>query len=245
MLRRVARVGDTLVEAVLYGSVGGEELGAALRLLGEAYADGGPGLVELRLYPDEALMEAVVSGLAAEAGVAAGAGFELFAHEAWSGVPRIHAVAPALLRGPMYEALFVHEAVHSLLHGSLEYYMAEPGVDAFLYYVAATTVKDLEVHGYMARRGLLGRLRLLQGYWLRVLGEGGYSVLDVLRALTVWAAVGEGPPGLLREALGARLEKLYAWMRTVLEEWQRKGTRPWAKRLELLGLLEGLGLALY
>lgn len=86
-------------------------------------------------------------------------------HEAWSGWPRIHVDYErcSKLDAGLLEALLLHEAAHSILHGSRSYYLLKAdrglletlGLDYALevLYLASTVIKDLEVHGYLVREG--------------------------------------------------------------------------------------------
>lgn len=91
-------------------------------------------------------------------------------HEAWRGYPRIH-ISVEDLQGYSQEiirTLIVHEAAHSLLHGSLKYYFVSIiGTDDEVIssldqqalvkavYFASTAIKDLDVSAFLVSKGLI------------------------------------------------------------------------------------------
>jgi len=241
---RPRRVAGTVVAVHLYGrGLGGLEE-ASLRVLERVYRVEGPGYVELHLYPGRAVMEANLSRLALEAGVAVDAEYVLV-HEAWAGVPRIHVPLEAL-SGDFFEAMLGHEGVHSVLHGGLEYYMVEPpGHDAaglLAAQLAATAVKDLEVHGWAAAHGLGWLLEGQKGYWSRILPRlacrGPGELGDALRGSTAWLAAGEEPP--LPQGCAERLAPALGLLRELLATWRSGGPRPWGRVAEAAGLVRRL-----
>lgn len=86
-------------------------------------------------------------------------------HEAWRGWPRIHVDYEKCgsLEPGYVEALLLHEAAHSVLHGSPLYYLVDIDqqlIDSlgFEYaaktiYLASTVVKDLDVHKFLVEHG--------------------------------------------------------------------------------------------
>lgn len=129
-------------------------------------------LVYLYVYKSWSSLEAAMLKEAMELGVASSPLHEKFfaTHDAWLGTPRImvstermEAVADSVKEGGL-----MHEAAHSILHGSLEYYtLAVPQalldlaleqgftkqliVD--LTYLLSIAVKDFEVTSYLASKG--------------------------------------------------------------------------------------------
>lgn len=203
---------------------------AALRRVYERV--GGEGFVELIIHESREAMETFLRQEADRMGVAVDASFPVV-HEAWTGVPRIHIVPKELRQlGDVGKAFLVHEAFHSILHGSLEYYVVTlPSSDDagwLAAYIAATSIKDLEVHMYMKRYRFDEELLLEKDYWERTLGNewrcsSPEELGDVLRAATIWIVLGEEPP-LSRECPGKikGLIKLY-------EELARLDKRPWSR----------------
>lgn len=250
---RLRRLGGTVVAVHVYGAGLEDFEDWSLEVLQGVYQTAGseaPGLVELHLYPDHATMEAVLSVEARRAGVVIDASY-LVMHEAWTGIPRIHA-SLELLHRPQLQArsLLGHEAVHSVLHGGLEYYVLElPAtgpLGAVAAQVAATAVKDLEVHEWSRRRGLKWLLEGQREYWGPVLPGltcGSVEELgDALRASTAWLVEGMNPP--LSPWCRKHLEPLWGALEELLEEWRSGTGRPWrhasgVARL-VLGALEGL-----
>jgi len=231
---RLRRAASTRVAVYHYGAGLGWLEEASLSVLRRVYGAAGgeaPGFVELHLYPSRGVMEAALFRLSAEAGAAVEAGYELV-YEAWSGVPRIHVPAEAG-RGGFFEALLGHEAVHSVLHAGLGFYLVEPPSPSRLgllaAQLAAAAVKDLEVHGWAALRGLGWLLRGEAGYWEPLLrgmrcGNAG-EVGDAARAATVWLAAGGEPP--LTPSCRRRLGRVLSLLSALLSSWLRGGERPW------------------
>ncbi len=158
-----------------------------------------------------------------------------FFYEAYEDVPRIHVVAEdaMLLPRSVRRAMAAHEAVHSILHPSREYYLAPSG-NLLVYHAAYTTVKDLEVHLWMAKHGFRAELLELRGYWDSV-GTGcglAEELLDEARRLTVYVALGEKPD----ERCGVITRRLYE----ALVELSGCAPRPWGCRDRLVEVMERL-----
>ena len=214
-----------------------------LGVLARVYSMGGPELVEARVYRSLETMEAWLAGEEQRLGVVVAARFPV-SHEAWTGVPRIH-----LAVDPLYtslnrfaDPLTGHEALHALLHGSLEYYLSEPGLDPLAFYVAATTLKDLEVHVEMSRRRLSDMLQGLRGYWLHEQPppwsppQDPGELLDTLKASTVWIALGERPP--LTPEAQRPLKPLLAELERLAGEMLAGAGRPWSRRRSFTRMVE-------
>ena len=229
--------------------VDGEAVSRLLRVLARVYSMGGPELVEARLYRSLETMETWLAGEEQRLGVVVAARFPV-SHEAWTGVPRIHvAVDPLYTSLDRYaDPLIGHEAIHALLHGSLEYYLSEPGLNPLAFYIAATTLKDLEVHVEMRRRRLSDMLQGLKGYWLHEQPppwsppHSPEELLDTLKASTVWIALGEQPP--LTPKAKRLLEPLLAELERLAREMLAGAGRPWSKRRSFTRTVEQvLGVA--
>lgn len=196
----VVRIGGWVL-AIEGDTTSSEDIVTTLRRVYERV--GGEGFAELVLHGSREAMEAFLRREAERLGVVVDASFPVV-HEAWTGVPRIHVVPQELRRlGDVGRAFLVHEAFHSILHGSLEYYVVTlPSSDEASWlaaYIAATSIKDLEVHIYMKRYGFDQELLLEKDYWEKTLGKkwrcNNLEALgDVLRAATIWIALGEEPP---------------------------------------------------
>ncbi len=155
-------------------------------------------------------------------------------HEAFDDYPRIHVVVADYAVWPrsLRQAMLVHEAGHAVLHGRREFYMGV-GRDLRVLHAALTTVKDLEVHLWMAKRGFRGDLEVLREYWDARVEEGCgllEEVMDEARRLTIYVALGLSPV----YKCGRISEKLYA----VLREVAGCEPRPWACRAKLLEFFE-------
>ena len=229
----VRRVGGWLL-AVINRGCGAEEESRVVTVLRRVYERvGGGGYAELHLYPSRWEMEAALLEEARERGVRVDAVFPVM-HEAWTGLPRIH-VAPSELEGlgEAGEAFLVHEAFHSVLHGSLEYYMvslppASSDEEWVAAYIAATSLKDLEVHMEMKKHGFRRELLAEKRYWETTLGERWLcetieDVGDVLRAATIWLVLGMSPP--LATTCRERVAPLINLFRNLI----RQHTRPWSQ----------------
>lgn len=250
-MARIERVASVTVAVVQHGPVPLSTLPMLLGELEEVYARARegerPDYVELHLYQSPLQLAEALEGEALRVGAGVSALYPT-AYEAWTGIPRIH-VVPGELAGLEYgAALLAHEAVHSVLHPGPGYYVVAlprrlPAARGILVaHVAATVVKDLEVHLWMAERGLDEDLAAIRRYWLysqlmeprcALLQEAG----DTLRAATAWIAAGAEPPlsGECREALAGLLELL----RGLAEGW-RSGARPWSRVGEVVEHLAGL-----
>ncbi len=129
-----------------------------------------PELVEVYIYGSRLEKLAFLEYEARELGVAAIGDFVTL-HEAWRGWPRIHVDYEACseLEEQFLEALLIHEAGHSVLHGSPLFYtiaidravVGELGMDQGLrvLYFCSTAIKDLEVHRLLNRAGFVKQLR--------------------------------------------------------------------------------------
>jgi len=128
----------------------------------------GPELLEIYIYESSETKRRVLASEAQRLGISVIGDF-LVSHDAWMSWPRIHVDYSACrsLRREYLRALLYHEAVHSIFHGSLSSYVVSTGgygglLKADLHeavYLASVVVKDIEVHSYLAERGLHSVLR--------------------------------------------------------------------------------------
>jgi hypothetical protein len=159
------RIGSTALHLSVVGRVPQDfasmvlgELVDVYRLFGE-----GPELVEVYIYESSELMHSYMFSEAVELGVSV-VGQHIVSHDAWRGWPRIHIDYSACknLEERFLKALIHHEAVHSILHGTLQSYaIALPRNFAELFekspgavYLASMAIKDVEVVGYLTSKGL-------------------------------------------------------------------------------------------
>ena len=131
-----------------------------------------PGTVELRLIDTAEGLADLLAKEKAELGIATSGdeGF-LAAHDAWRGVPRITVCVERIMGLPelLRQGIIRHEVAHTVLHGSLEYYIFRLSQDVLakgrargigvpilqqLFYYVSVAVKDYEAtkllveHGY-------------------------------------------------------------------------------------------------
>jgi hypothetical protein len=159
---------------VLYVNVvgGAEEwfIDLVVELIKEIYSvlGSGPELLEIYIYESSETKRRVLVSEAQRLGISVIGDYPV-SHDAWMSWPRIHVDYGACrsLRREYLRALLYHEAVHSIFHGSLASYIVRTGdlrglLEADLLetvYLASVVVKDIEVHSYLAERGLNSVLR--------------------------------------------------------------------------------------
>ena len=126
-----------------------------------------PELVEAYVYGSSREKILFLEAEARDLGVIAVGDF-ITVHEAWRGWPRIHIDYEKChsLQLEYIKALILHEAAHSVLHGSPLYYMVnidrklieDFGFEyaAKIIYLSSTVVKDLDVHKLLAEHGYRG-----------------------------------------------------------------------------------------
>jgi len=196
-----ARAGPSVIEIRLIPGVAESELLFVLEVLREVYARVGapPKIPEVWLYPSQVLLEAHVSEVSLRVGSVYAIAYEAIVYEAVEDRPRIHVCGKCLHPTPAPRGLLAHEAVHSILHPGVEFYLVnlKPGVEIWKAQVAAAAVKDLEVNLILARRGLRWALEELKDYWAQRLPRHcrrPEDFMNSLKAATVWISLGEDPP---------------------------------------------------
>ncbi len=195
-----------------------------LRSFYESVRAEGPLFVEVLIYGRGVEPLELLQAEAAELGVRVLGGYPV-SHEAWMGWPRIHVdygrcsgLDPGLL-----EALLVHEAAHSVLHGSRSYYALRVGGELLdllgpryalaALYLASTAVKDLEVHGYLVGAGFREHVERYAEYAVSEAGDLECSDLLEVLALAKLASpclyvACPGLPGSLGRGCARILEPL-------------------------------------
>lgn len=142
-------------------------------------------LVDLYLFENASLMRAFLDKEKKELGIKTSAfEYSFFAlHDAWRGIPRIMVAYDRLLSLPetVAESCLIHEAAHTLLHGSLEHYsfsipavllelIEEGGISRQLaldlLYLVSIAVKDYEVSRLLYKCGFLEELNVYVGFFL-------------------------------------------------------------------------------
>jgi len=159
-----------------------------------------PELVEVYVYGSSREKMLFLEAEARDLGVLAVGDF-ITVHEAWRGWPRIHIDYEKCrsLQLEYVKALILHEAAHSVLHGSPFYYMVnidrrlveDFGLEyaAKIVYLSSTVVKDLDVHKLLAEHGYRGYvekyLEFLRNVQLRDMKcDDVLSFLELAKVLT-------------------------------------------------------------
>jgi len=206
---------------VMYGPVPDDVVEDVLGAVRRVYSVECPGYVEIVFHPSGDEIPSGNVEVEYETG---------FYYEAFEDIPRIHVIASVVevLPRSLRRAMAVHEAVHSVLHRSRDFYLAPGGPRIIVYHAAYTTVKDLEVHLWMARRGFPPELDELREYWDAVNPDCGTteSIIDEARRLTIYVALGVEPA----MKCGPISERLYRVLREVAD----CHPRPWECRDRLV-----------
>jgi hypothetical protein len=164
-----------LLHVERHGRILDEEVREILGFLEECYGSLRPvdlDLVEIVLFENDRLWRSHMAAERRRAGVTSSDFDDAYiaTHDAWTGIPRISISLDrrkALTR-PVWEGALRHEAGHSILHGSLEYYvfpMPKPLLDiahefhtltshlADTLYLLSVAVKDMEVTKLLVSNG--------------------------------------------------------------------------------------------
>jgi hypothetical protein len=164
ILRKLIKLNNTAVYLETVDTVPQDFVSTVLNIIEFAYRVFGeiPDLVEIYIYEDSQKLLQNLYNIATELGVTTIAIYPV-SHDAWLGWPRIHIDYSTCrnLDGEIFEALLIHEATHTVLHGNIQSYVVtslnsipqefrEPEV----VYLASVAVKDAEVFTYLARKGL-------------------------------------------------------------------------------------------
>jgi hypothetical protein len=164
-----------LLHVERHGRILDEEARDILSFLEECYGRVGPvalDLVEIVLFENDRLWRSYMAAQRTRARVTSSDFDDAFiaTHDAWTGIPRISVSLDrrkALAR-PVWEGALRHEAGHSILHGSLEYYvfpMPQALLDVAhefhtltrhltdILYLLSVAVKDMEVTKLLVSNG--------------------------------------------------------------------------------------------
>ena len=197
VVERLGRVEEGEAEALL----------ATLRRLHEAVEEPPP-LVYVVLASSRGLFNLFMHSIHSGWGVASAPGFEGFeaAHDAYTGVPRLTLCLEELRKLPSraVDGVVLHEAAHTVLHGSLDSYLPaggalraaeelDPRLSLELTYLAASSVKDREATELLVNLGFreeakayvlhaLSKRRGLEAEW-RAAVEAGVPLLHVAELL--------------------------------------------------------------
>ena len=170
-------MGSALVHIVVskYGKIDDEEIERITETMQECYSRSVPhevSLVDLYIFERSSSVEAFFAKECRKVGVASAPFDELFfaMHDAWRGIPRITLCLEKMKKLPRLVKIggIRHEVGHSILHGSLRYYLLSfpPAllkiVDCFklsleyttnLLYLISIAVKDYEVTRLLHEQG--------------------------------------------------------------------------------------------
>jgi hypothetical protein len=182
--------GEVLIIISKFGKVEQNRIDAITEIMQECYKRLQPhsvDLVDLYLFERSSSMEAFLTKEREEVGVASSPFDELFfaMHDAWRGIPRIVLCFEKMKKVPRLVAVggIRHEVGHSVLHGSLRYYVlplpkglreladrygfsSEYATD--LLYLVSVAVKDYEVSKLLYERGYKEDLATYVKYMLTI-----------------------------------------------------------------------------
>jgi len=165
----LGKAGNTTIAVFILGNVGKNFIDFVIDTLSYFYRsiESGPELVEIYIYGSRIEKLTHLEIEARDLGIVAIGDF-ITLHEAWRGYPRIHISLEELINTPrdIVKTLLIHEAAHSVLHGSLQYYILSITDRELLVrmdreellkamYMVSTAVKDLEVAHYLVNINLL------------------------------------------------------------------------------------------
>ncbi len=180
-----------------------------------------PGYVEVVLYPTTGEMVRSVLGEGVGVGASVYAVYTSM-YEAWHGVPRIHIAADQYRDKDLFRALLVHEAAHSVLHPSIDYYLvslpsltpiAERAVS-----ILASGYKDVEVYHFMLSLGYEREIALIcDRFPPPRTCEDLESFLIVFKESIPFLVLGRRPKGVEEKCLEA-VTKLYGLAVEVMEK---------------------------
>jgi hypothetical protein len=175
---------------------GGVEEGFVQRVLGilndffDRVGANGVEIVDVYLFERSSSMNAFVNDEKRKLGIGTSAFEESFlaVHDAWRGTPRIMVAYDNVLHVPelVGTGALRHEAAHSVLHGSLEYYsfpmpafllelerrgVVSRQITADLVYLASVAVKDCEVTRLLYGKGYVEDQLAYNEYYLKLSEE--------------------------------------------------------------------------
>lgn len=229
-----------------FGEISHETVDSTVKTMTECYERLKPHnveLVDLYLFERSSAADAFLSKEASDAGVVSAPFGELFfaTHDAWRGTPRIILCLEKMQRLPELVQVggIRHEVGHSVLHGSIEYYLLSlpPAllelVDRLgllteyamnLLYLISIAVKDYEVTRLLHQRGYL-KDQMAYAKHLLTVSEGdtlsweasrGKPLAEILCLTSCLKALGCAAPLLTdkacREEIKCRLKENLAYL---------------------------------
>jgi len=181
----LGKVGNTMIAIFILGNVDKNFIDFVIDTLSYFYRsiEGGPEFVEIYVYGSRIEKLTYLEIEARDLGIVAIGDF-ITLHEAWRGYPRIHISLEELTNIPsdVVRTLLIHEAAHSVLHGSLQYYIVSITNKELLaridreellraMYMVSTAVKDLEVAYYLMSINLLNECIIYGKYVVKQLKD--------------------------------------------------------------------------
>ena len=197
----------TRINLVKHGNVPKEFIDLVLSILRTFYTAVGANipLVDLHVYETVISKRTYIELEGLRRGVSISGDF-IVLHEAWSGIPRIHICYEELkdMDLSLIKALIIHEAAHSVLHGSIIYYTITPSLEVMellgrekalvATYIVSTAVKDYEVTKFLIRHGYLPYVLIYVDYVVsgaKGLGSDFLSKLQLIKLVTPLVALKE------------------------------------------------------
>ena len=158
------------------GNIDAKHVKSLVRIISDVYAVCGaeaPEAVEVIFYSTRSLYMALMQRESERLGVKWWMDPEFIAyHDAWTGIPRIHVIIEVMRELPLniFISTLIHEAAHTILHGSVESYivsMPDPlatldipeDVKWRFLHLVSTGIKDYDVTLYVATKRLDSSLK--------------------------------------------------------------------------------------
>lgn len=217
-----------------YGEVIAEEIDSIIKVMRECYDRLAPhqvSLLDLYVFERFSTIDAFTAKEREEVGVLSDRFDDLFfaMHDAWRGTPRITVCLERMKKLPKLVLLggIRHEVGHSVLHGSILYYLlplqsspslpyfdVSPQYDTNLLYLISLTVKDYEVSRLLYERGYVDDLIAYAKHlltitesdilsWEMSIGKPLYEILFLVSSLK---ALGCAAP-LLNKGFGEEMNR--------------------------------------
>ena len=169
-----------------YGNVPEEFITWVLNVLSEVYSvcDKAPSIVEVNVYETRTLYEyKMIYDAFSGVGVLSLETY-MASHDAWTGIPRVHVIYEVYYEVDkrIYKSAVIHEAIHTVLHGSLEAYVAsipdslrrlnvKHEVLWRILSLIASGIKDYEVVNYIVEHNIDPNVCYFISYNLNMLSD--------------------------------------------------------------------------
>jgi len=221
-----------------YGNIYDDEVDEILNIMLECYSRLMPhevSLVDLYLFERSSSVEAFLRSECEELGVMVTPFAEAFfsTHDAWRGVPRVTICLEKVRALPKLVKLggIRHEVAHTVLHGSLEYYLIQPPLPLLemsnqfnlpleyvrnILYLVSIAVKDYEATRFLYSRGYVEDQVEYVKFLLRVSEDDvtswelskGNPLLKALYLISILKTVGCAAPLLNDIRFGQEVKQL-------------------------------------